>query len=89
MQFISIPFMSMAFMSMQFISSFFCCANTPDAGNVKARTMVARVTFFSDQLIDRMLKQPILINRPVVVTPLGTSLCRTVRGCVGHPAVAP
>ncbi|AGP45040.1 glutaredoxin-dependent arsenate reductase [Serratia plymuthica] len=28
------------------------------------------------QLIDFMLQQPILINRPIVVTPLGTRLCR-------------
>ncbi|AXX18728.1 arsenate reductase (glutaredoxin) [Serratia marcescens] len=29
-----------------------------------------------DQLIDFMVQQPILINRPIVVTPLGTRLCR-------------
>lgn len=29
-----------------------------------------------DQLIDFMLQHPILINRPIVVTPLGTRLCR-------------
>ena len=28
------------------------------------------------QLIDAMLRHPILINRPSVVTPLGTRLCR-------------
>lgn len=28
------------------------------------------------QLIDVMLRHPILINRPIVVTPLGTKLCR-------------
>ena len=32
--------------------------------------------FSDEQLIDFMLQQPILINRPVVVTPLGTRLCR-------------
>ncbi|SFW25970.1 arsenate reductase (glutaredoxin) [Luteibacter sp. UNCMF366Tsu5.1] len=29
-----------------------------------------------DALIDFMLAHPILINRPIVVTPLGTRLCR-------------
>ena len=29
-----------------------------------------------DALIDLMLANPILINRPIVVTPLGTKLCR-------------
>ena len=29
-----------------------------------------------DQLIDFMIGHPILINRPIVVTPLGTRLCR-------------
>ncbi|RZV02302.1 UNVERIFIED_ORG: arsenate reductase [Serratia quinivorans] len=29
-----------------------------------------------DQLIDFMLQQPVLINRPIVVTSLGTRLCR-------------
>lgn len=29
-----------------------------------------------DQLIDQMLAHPILINRPIVVTPTGARLCR-------------
>lgn len=29
-----------------------------------------------DQLLDAMLATPVLINRPIVVTPLGTRLCR-------------
>lgn len=29
-----------------------------------------------EQLIDLMLQHPILINRPIVVTPLGARLCR-------------
>lgn len=29
-----------------------------------------------DQLVDFMVQHPILMNRPVVVTPMGTRLCR-------------
>jgi arsenate reductase len=29
-----------------------------------------------DEILDFMLQHPILINRPIVVTPLGTRLCR-------------
>lgn len=32
--------------------------------------------FSDDQLLGFMLVHPILINRPIVVTPLGTKLCR-------------
>ncbi len=32
--------------------------------------------FSDDELIDAMLAHPMLINRPIVVTPLGTKLCR-------------
>lgn len=37
---------------------------------------LAEDIFSDDQLIDFMLQHPILINRPIVVTPLGTKLCR-------------
>ncbi|MFP2237265.1 glutaredoxin-dependent arsenate reductase [Pseudescherichia vulneris] len=37
---------------------------------------LAENVFSDDQLIDFMLQHPILINRPIVVTPLGTRLCR-------------
>jgi arsenate reductase len=33
-------------------------------------------TLTEDQLLDAMLKDPILINRPFVITPLGTRLSR-------------
>lgn len=29
-----------------------------------------------DQLLDAMMEHPVLINRPIVVTPLGVKLCR-------------
>nr|WP_129953070.1 glutaredoxin-dependent arsenate reductase [Rahnella sp. RFA10(1/100)] len=37
---------------------------------------LAEDTFRDEQLLDYMLQYPILINRPIVVTPLGTRLCR-------------
>jgi arsenate reductase len=33
-------------------------------------------TLSEDALLDAMLKYPILINRPIVITELGTKLCR-------------
>ena len=33
-------------------------------------------TWRDDQLIDFMLQHPILMNRPIVVTPIATRLCR-------------
>ncbi|MGY5957005.1 glutaredoxin-dependent arsenate reductase [Kosakonia sp. BK9b] len=46
--------------------------------NVEPYTLLglADDRFTDEQLIDFMLQHPILINRPVVVTPLGTRLCR-------------
>lgn len=43
------------------------------------------------ELIDFMLQHPILINRPIVVTPLGTRLCRpseVVLDLLPHPQSA-
>ncbi|MGY4106845.1 glutaredoxin-dependent arsenate reductase [Aeromonas encheleia] len=37
---------------------------------------LAEDNFSDDALIDAMLAHPILINRPIVVSPLGTRLCR-------------
>lgn len=37
---------------------------------------LAEETFSDEELLGFMLEYPILINRPIVVTPLGTRLCR-------------
>ena len=38
---------------------------------------VRRLHYTSDdELLDFMMAHPILINRPIVVTPMGTKLCR-------------
>lgn len=37
---------------------------------------LAENKFSDDELVDAMLAHPILINRPIVVTPLGIKLCR-------------
>lgn len=37
---------------------------------------LAEDRYSDDELLEAMLAHPILINRPVVVTPLGTKLCR-------------
>ena len=45
-----------------------------------------------DQLIDAMLAEPILIERPLVVTPLGVKLCRPseeVLAILERPQLAP
>lgn len=45
-----------------------------------------------DALIDAMMLHPILINRPIVVTPLGTRLCRpseAVLDILPNPDVGP
>lgn len=45
-----------------------------------------------DELIDFMMAHPILINRPIVVTPLGTKLCRpseAVLDILPNPDIGP
>jgi len=37
---------------------------------------LAEDIFTDEQLLDHILQYPILINRPIVVSPLGTRLCR-------------
>ena len=37
---------------------------------------LANAKWSDDELLDFMMAHPILINRPIVVTPIGTKLCR-------------
>ena len=49
-------------------------------------------TWTDDQLLDFMVQHPILMNRPIVVTPLGTRLCRpseAVLDILPSPQLAP
>ena len=43
---------------------------------IYAELNLADPALSDDELMDAMLAHPILINRPLVVTPLGTRLCR-------------
>ncbi|RDI16500.1 arsenate reductase [Pseudacidovorax intermedius] len=47
-----------------------------EKGTPYAELGLAAPTWSDEQLIDFMDQYPILINRPIVVTPLGTRLCR-------------
>jgi arsenate reductase len=47
-----------------------------EKGTPYAELGLADPKWSDDQLIDVMLAHPILINRPIVVTPKGTKLCR-------------
>ena len=47
-----------------------------EKGTPYAELGLADPKWSDDQLLDFMLKYPILINRPIVVTPKGVRLCR-------------
>ena len=57
-------------------------------GTPYAELGLADPSWSDDQLIDFMLDHPILINRPIVVTPKGAKLCRpseAVLDLLDHP----
>lgn len=47
-----------------------------EKGTPYAELDLANTQWTDDELLDVMLTHPILINRPIVETPLGTRLCR-------------
>ena len=47
-----------------------------EKGTPDAKLGLGDPTLSDDRLIDAMLTEPILINRPLVVSPLGVRLCR-------------
>ena len=60
-----------------------------EKGTPYAELGLADPKWSDDQLIDFMLAHPILINRPIVVTPKGIKLCRpseAVLDLLDHPA---
>jgi arsenate reductase (glutaredoxin) len=62
-----------------------------EKGTPHAELGLADPKWTDDQLIDFMLAHPILINRPIVVTPKGTRLCRpseTVLDLLDHPVAS-
>ena len=62
-----------------------------EKGTLYAELGLADPKWSDDALIDFMLAHPILINRPIVVTPKGTKLCRpseAVLDLLEHPVTS-
>lgn len=51
-----------------------------EKGTTFAQLRLGEAHWTEDELLEQMLKDPILINRPIVVTPWGTKLCRPSEG---------
>jgi len=61
-------------------------------GTPHAELDLGNAKWTDDQLIDFMMVHPILINRPIVVTPLGVKLCRpseVVLDILPNPDIGP
>ncbi|MFY9959119.1 arsenate reductase (glutaredoxin) [Bradyrhizobium sp.] len=62
-----------------------------EKGTPYAELGLADPKWSDDQLLDFMLAHPILINRPIVVTPKGAKLCRpseVVLDLLAHPVIS-
>ena len=62
-----------------------------EKGTPYAELGLADAKWSDDQLLDFMMAYPILINRPIVVTPKGTKLCRpseAVLDLLEHPVAS-
>ena len=63
-----------------------------EEGTPYAELQLADPAWTDDQLLDFMLAHPLLMNRPIVVTPLGVRLCRpseVVLAILPSPPLAP
>jgi arsenate reductase len=63
-----------------------------EKGTPYAELGLADPKWSDDDILDVMLAHPILINRPIVVTPLGTRLCRpseAVLDILPNPHIGP
>ena len=63
-----------------------------EKGTPYAELGLSDPTLSDDRLLDAMIAHPVLINRPIVVTPLGVKLCRpseTVLDILPNPTIGP
>jgi arsenate reductase len=63
-----------------------------EKGTPYAELGLADPKWTDDEIVDFMMRHPILINRPIVVTPLGVKLCRpseAVLDILPNPDIGP
>lgn len=60
-----------------------------EKGTPYAELGLADPQWSDEQLLDFIVQHPILLNRPIVVTPLGTKLCRPSEGVLELLPVGP
>lgn len=63
-----------------------------EKGTPYAELGLADPKWSDDEIVDFMMRHPILINRPIVVTPLGVKLCRpseAVLDILPNPDIGP